>query len=520
MPRKKGIPRIRLKARIASKVMEKDLMGKAKMLMDDPELILPECASDCGACPFKKTRARLARISKFKDNPAKLAKFARRGDKLARAYAATIGLVHEEKTPYLATATYPAGTISYALRGKTPREKLIGVQYFDSPKWRVLGVLDLVKKRGLHFYSYGESFVCTGREAKPPAEYVKSAAESIGASKLDGDTYTCPHSPASTRHIEFDWVSAGKKILVCEQCAVKTKNTLKKLAEGMAVPRVLNEFDISIISPLKNDSGKETNKGGLTRRISDDLLEKYSAGQIGDRELVDKHLAEVKEKLSEEQRKLFIRGDRSFGEDLRAFVEDITEDDAERKALTGLLSNVENPVVLDESDTVNRLLSMFWSDHGKEALEAVVGDELAQKHFKDEDDARKSPLKTLREAIQDYEHSTASARIPRYAKLSTYGSFADKVVRAYKTRGQSGAIAVLDGDTSNDHRIRSISHAFYLALGVSTKSWKFTDEEREYGKHLETFAKRLLGSEDSETHHQAFQELMSQAGSSEDLRLL
>jgi hypothetical protein len=255
MSKKKGMPRLRVKARIASKVMEKDLIAKAKMLMEDPELILPECAEDCGSCPFRKTRARLEKIARYKDDPNKLAKFAKSGDKLARAYAATIALAHENKAPYLATSTYPAGTITYALRGKTPREKLIGVQNFDSSKWRVLSVLDLVNKKGLHFYSYGDNFVCTGRYSRPPQEYVKLAAESVGAGKLDGDTFSCPHNPASIDHMKFDWVSAGKKVLICDQCTAKLKNTLRKLAEGMAVPKVLSEFDISIVRPLENAAG-------------------------------------------------------------------------------------------------------------------------------------------------------------------------------------------------------------------------------------------------------------------------
>src|SRR5512137_1261368 len=215
---KKRIPRLRVKARITSKVQEKDLREKARMLMDDYELILPDCAEDCGSCPFKKTRVRLEKISRFKDDPAKLAGFAKRGDKLARAYAATIGIVHEEKTPYLAPATYPGGTITYAMRGKTDKEKLIGVQNFDSPKWRVLSVIDLVNK-GLHFYSWEDSFVCTGRNASPPDDYVKHAAEAVGAGKLVGEVYSCPHGPESINHIEFDWVTTDKKIVICDQCA-------------------------------------------------------------------------------------------------------------------------------------------------------------------------------------------------------------------------------------------------------------------------------------------------------------
>src|SRR4030065_162099 len=91
MAKKKRIPRLRVKARIASKVMEKDLHAKAKMLMNDPELIIPECSEDCGSCPFKKTQARLEKIQRYKDDQGKLPKLARRGDKTATPYAAKKG---------------------------------------------------------------------------------------------------------------------------------------------------------------------------------------------------------------------------------------------------------------------------------------------------------------------------------------------------------------------------------------------------------------------------------------------
>jgi len=326
MPKKKVMPRLRLKARIASKVMEKDLLEKAKMLGDDPELILPDCANDCRSCPFKKTRVRITKISAFKDDPVRLAKFAKRGDKLSRAYAATIGLSHEEKTPYLATAKYPWGTIAFAVRGKTDKEKLIGVQNFDSPKWRVLGVSDLVKRKGLHFYSYGDSFVCTGREAKPPEQYVKLAADSVGATRAENDAYLCPHDPKASNHIEFDWVSTNKRILLCDQCALKSKNTLVKLAEGMAVPRVLHEFDISVKRVFETAAGSGGCDDVFDRPVKQDLLEKYSSGEIGDKELIEDHMQSIRESLDGIARRLYIKGERCFGNDLDAFVADMTGD--------------------------------------------------------------------------------------------------------------------------------------------------------------------------------------------------
>jgi len=509
--------RLRVKARIASKVREKDLLEKAKALMEDPELILPECAEECGSCPFRKTRARVERISKFKDDPRRLAKFARSGDKLARAYAATIGLVHEEKAPYLASAKYPGGTIMFALRGRTTKEKLIGVQNYDSPKWRVLSVLDLVKKKGLHFYSFEDSFVCTGRYARPPEEYVEHAAGSAGATRAVEGGYACPHDPSSADHINFDWKTSGKKVLLCDQCAAKNKNTLSKLGEGMAVPNILSEFDIWVERPLRQVAGKGGCEDLLRMPIDEEMLHKYQAGELGDRELIEKHLESVRSRLVEKDQKVYVLGDRCFGDDVDAFVKEIAGDKVEEKALKGLLSGVDHPVVVDRNATVNSLLSRFWSSHGKSALSALVPEKVAARYYSQGGGSGASPLKVIRKAMKEAADDLANSRMPKYSGLSQYGAFADDVVRAYKTGGSGRAISVIDASKSTDHRIRSMAHAFYLALGVTTKSWKFTDEEREFGKHLSTMAKTLIESEDVERHHKAFTEFLHAAGCTEPL---
>lgn len=517
MPRKKNM-RIRVNARIASKVREKGLMEKAKALMDDPELILPECAAECGPCPFKKTRARLEKIAKSKDDPAKLDKFAKRGDRLARAYAATTGLVHEEKAPYLASAKYPGGTVMFALRGRTNKEKLIGVQNYDSPKWRVLGVLDLVKKKGLHFYSYGDDFICTGKQPKPPEGYIAQAAESVGSTRSEGDTYSCPHASANTERLEFAFVNTDKKVYICPQCGAKNKNTLTKLAEGMAVPHILDEIDISIERPLEIISGSKDLKGLLSMPVDHTLLEKYSSGEIGDRELVDRHFETVHRKLEERPDRFYVRGDRSYGDDADAFIRAMTEDDVESKTLKAMLDDIPHAVVADPKDTVNSLMSRYWPDHGLAALKGVVSEEIAKAYHKDDSDSAQSPLKVVRQAVKKAAHAEVTARMPSYAGLSQYSKLVDEVARAYKTKGTMGANTVLDSDTSNDHRMRSIAHAFYLSLGISTKSWKYTNEEQEFGRHLSGFAKALLESEDAEMHHKAFIRFMKEAGSTEDIK--
>ncbi len=517
MKRNKNM-RVRVNARIASKVREKDLIDKARAIMDDPQIVLPDCARPCGSCQFKKTKVHLERVAKFKDDPVKLAKLAKKGDRLARACAATIGLVHEEKAPYLASAKYPTGTVMFALRGRTSKEMLIGVQNFDSPKWRVLSVIDLVKKKGLHFYSYDDEFICTGTDSNPPEEYIEDAARAVGATRHEADSYLCPHISSETDRIEFGFINSKSEVVVCAQCGAKNKNTLSVLAEGMAVPNILHEFEITIRRPVKILSGNENLEDVLFEGIDNDLLDKYSSGEIGDKELMERHMDNVRDALEKRSERMYIIGSKCFGHDVDSFVAEMTEDEVEADSLKGLIKGITHPLIVAPGTTVNSLLSRYWSEHGLNALKAVVPDKVAGKLYKDDDETVASPMKLIRQAIKKAEHDEVKSQIPAYEKLSQYAKFTDDTVRAYKTKGGAGANAVLDADTSNDHRMRSIAHAFYLAMGVSTKSWKFTNEELEFGKHLSGFADKLLKSDGIQEHHEALARFMKEAGSTEELK--
>ncbi|UCE91020.1 MAG: hypothetical protein JSV90_06235 [Methanobacteriota archaeon] len=515
MPIDKRKMRLRVNARITSKVREKDLLAKAEALKEDYGLILPKCSKSCRACPFIRTRLHLERAAKVSDDPVKLAKLSRKGDKIARAYAATVGLAHDKKAPYLASARYPKGTVMFALRGKTPREKLIGVQNYDSPQWRVLSVLDLVKRGRLHFYSFGDSFICTGREPVPPPDYIRKAAHDVGATRQDGDRLLCPHDPEESDHVEFRWAGSELSVLLCDQCTVKGRNTLSRLAEGMAVPNVLDNIEVSVVRPLKDESGDCA--GLLDRPVDRELLEEYSSGKISDRELIDKHMEDLMENLKLESRRVFVKGYVCYGADIDAFVGDMTDDQVEAKALKGLLEDIGHPVVVGSGETVNKLLSTHWKKRGRDSLRAVVSEALADKYFDDGEGTVASPMKSIRRAVKEAEREAAAAKMPRYRALSTYGRFVDDVARTYKTGGSSSAIALLDGETSSDHRKRSIVHAFNLSLGITTKEWKFTNEEREFGKHLKKFATDLLESEDPEEHHKAFTTFLREAGVTEEV---
>ncbi len=175
--------KIRTGARTAAKVQEKELITKAKKIKKNPALVIPKCEHE-GRCPLDKIRRQVNRVRMFADDDKRLKKLAGAGDQLSRAYAATLLIAQSEKAPYLAVFRTPFGEIAYALRGKVKKEKLIGVQHYDKPKWRFLSLVDLATKKGLHIYFTKSGLICKGREEPPPANFIKEMMNGFRSARL------------------------------------------------------------------------------------------------------------------------------------------------------------------------------------------------------------------------------------------------------------------------------------------------------------------------------------------------
>lgn len=127
-------------AHSSSKSRERDLLKLSKRIAKNPLMILPKCTPECEKDPFIKIRKQLERIKDAAEDEDLLKKLSTKGDPLARAVAGTILLKHAGKIPMLASYRTPWGETSFAIRGKTPREKLVGVQNIDHPLWRMFAV--------------------------------------------------------------------------------------------------------------------------------------------------------------------------------------------------------------------------------------------------------------------------------------------------------------------------------------------------------------------------------------------
>ncbi|MDR1955123.1 MAG: hypothetical protein LBP82_04145, partial [Candidatus Methanoplasma sp.] len=154
------------------KRLEEEILERSRKLADDPALLRPMCAGNCRKCLFDKTFKAIDGISRYKDDADALLKFASKGsDDMVKAYAGTISLSAAGKIPMLATAAIAGEKVPFAVRGSVGNDKLIGCQYYDDPKIRLLYYNAFIKKNKLHLYSFHDGLVCANLP-KMPEDYL------------------------------------------------------------------------------------------------------------------------------------------------------------------------------------------------------------------------------------------------------------------------------------------------------------------------------------------------------------
>lgn len=520
--------KIRTGARTAAKVQEKELITKAKKIKKNPKLVIPKCDHE-GRCPLDKIRRQVVRVQSYAEDEKKLTRLAGSGDQLARAYAATLLLAQSEKAPYLAVFRTPFGEIAYAQRGKVKKEKLIGVQHYDKPKWRFMSLVDLATKKGLHIYFTKSGLICKGREAKPPEIFVR---EMIGDLKYQfrkvGNIYTCEHiQPKDVKEKEItshsyllvSWKSAKVKIAVCVRCASKKSNIIASITQNMAVPKPEKDFEIDVINNVDCKVDCKNCKFEKHIDIEDEIKQSYNNGTLSDYGLLEKHAIEFEEHIKEGDIKVYVMDEDCYGEDMDAFIEALNPTDYEKEGLIEILKKVKTPVVVSKG-TPNKILGMFWDEYGKDAINAILGDEkTAENLFDKKDTAKSSPSQILKEATILMKKRDIISALPEYPHLPPIAKFADNVARIFMTKGKEDALRAIEHYKGGDTRIKSVAYSFLLAMDQgASKKWQYTKTEIDFAQFLKEPASKLLKSKPGE-YHDNLQSLLSATGSTKKLSL-
>lgn len=507
--KRKGRPRI------ATKVLEKALVERAKELRDDPDLLFPKCEGH--EDHYYKFKVRFERIARYSENKKKLNALSKWGDQLSKAFATSLGIALAEEVPYLATLKVRGRDVSFVFNTKVRKEVLLGVQHYTDPDLRILAFAQIARSKRLHLYAMRNDFVCTGREDNPPQKYV---SEALGLTKYPftkrGENYLCAHCEREgVPHLKISWVEPGIDVMVCESCA-KEGNTYQTLTRRFLSYDPRRSFGFEVQPNFICDEGENCVLNEKTS-LSQTLLARYMEGEISDSELIEEHMDSIRTHPPPSAERILALGNKCFGPDTTAFIDALNPSKIERKALKLLLDEMDDSMVL-ESATPNKILMSYWDLYGVDVLESIVGDRsLAQKVFDRGARKKDTPAKVLKVALSKAKREAIESNLPKYKRLPPLAAFADRVSRAYKTEGKASAIREVEKEASPDTKIRSVKYAFLHALGSAEgKDWQFTKEQLDFGRFLKDYAQKLMESEGDE-YHESLQSLLRASGSTQEI---
>jgi len=508
----KKMRRVRTFARTATKSQEKSLVENAKKIRDNPFLIIPECIHPSCEKIFSKIKKRIKKVVKFKDDIDKLEKIANKKG-LEAALAGTLSLAISEKAPYLGVLKFPIGDITYAQRGKAEKEKLIAIQHFDDPIWRLLLIKDIAFKKKLNVFSWDNGFVCSGTTVTPPKDFIEFIIKKLNISQKN-NILCCKHiQPEKTKNQEsinedyiwINWKSANTIITICKECAKTTNNTVFNISKYMIIPELKEDFLIKIVSKIAPKS-----KAKLKQES--DFLKSYLSGDLTDYDLINKYIKNQEDKIKQSEEKIFVLNGKSFGSDVEKFVDALEPNKHEKMALDFILKKINEPLIVNDANA-NKILEMFWNNHGLEYISSIIDDKnMANSMFHLDD----TPSNIL-SLVSDYKkRQRILAELPQYDSLPPLAKFADNVTRTYKTFGQKKAISEIKKKPDNP-KGRSLAYAFLLSFnkGKDTK-WQYSKQEVEYGEFLKQYAKKLLESS-PKNYNERLQELLTVSGSNEKI---
>ena len=458
------------------KRLESEILERSKNLWEDPSLIRPKCAGKCFMCPFNKTFSAISKIDKIKDNPDALIKMASRGsDDIFKAYCATISLYAAGSIPYLATAKLGGEEVSFAQRGAVGNDKLIGAQYYNDPKIRLLLFNNIAKKKGLHIYSFDDEIVCA-KKPNMPVDYIYDTFWDTPYEFPD-DGLQCGHDAEGTLVIRI--LSAGEEIRICRNCA-KEVSTLQFLISRIAAVNVLDDIEVCVEHKYHNEG-----ESGLSK-IEGETLKKYSVGMLNDVQILNSVLRDQMGNLKSGGVATFIIGTKNYGSDMDAFIADLKGTEAEIKAVSEYLRNYPCSVII-RTEKASEALSMIWNDYYR-VIATFTNDEIADSFG---DVSKMNPAQIINEAHRKYISYDVVSQLPVFKRPGLVTSYADAYAKAAKVGGAEMLKDAITKMIPKDSKTRALSAAFTKAVGTEPIT-KCTKEESEFADYLLPFVKQLL----------------------------
>ena len=491
----------------ASKQIQARLDRNLETLLEDPEVFLPELRCELGKPrrdPLAATIREIDAVSKKRHDRRWLTKrmTKRRGDIVCRSLAGSLLAAGEADTSTVSVYNSPIyGASSFVRRGNGKQSHMVGIQNFTHSKLRLL-VWDDHAKAGWWFFSWDGGFVCSGQEAKAPAEWVENSLE--GASiDLVGDDVRCSKglekgivengefTESGWLRLEFDEVTVG----LTGAALAKTgeESFVPSIALGMMPPKISAIAEAEWMwRPAGWPAERELPDAG--REALDEVLLAWMNLALPDEKLARSCRDAILNSIEEG----YIAGNHWFDLEARDdFLAHLQGSDVEREALEIVLADMEggalvrsDGVVLESEKDVVRfedsachpILVALWEDYGMEILESMfglVGDEAADIHSKQV--RRKQGFGAfLRELKDSISSARRLERLPwDEGSLPAPLGFAESLVRKAAEDGIASTVAMC-------RKAKGLEAAMgwaWLVVHERTESdaWRFDEASRDKG---------------------------------------
>lgn len=475
-----GKRRVRMRGvKHSSKRLEDELLERSRSLAMDPGLLRPQCAGNCRKCVFDKPFKNIDGLRKITGNPDALIKEASKfgGDDLVRAYAGTVSLAAAGSVPILASAKLGGDVVSYAVRGTVGADKLIGCQYYTDPKIRLMLYRNYVAKNKLHLYSFGEDLVCSD-VANMPEDYLYDTFWETPY-EFPEDSLSCGHSGSA--NLEITVKSLNQKVSICDNCA-KDVSSLQYIVSRLAAIDPLDDITVLVRHRFHAAGEKDTVD------ITGEDLKKYMLGATTDRSLIDSVKRARMGDLRGGSVSTYVIGTKNYGDDLEAFLKDVTGDEKEIATLRKFLSENPRGIIVKtgrSSEVLSSLWEMDWKGIVAAHTDARTADAIG-------DASKNNPSSVLASAHNIYVSADVVASLPEFKKMGTVTTVADTFAKAGKVGGSAMIKKMCQTTPLKDSKSRVVVAAFTLACGDSEIPVKLSKEEREFCDYLVPFAKQVL----------------------------
>ena len=474
-----GKRRIRMRGiKHSSKRLEDDLLDRARTLADNPGLIRPQCAGNCRKCVFDKTFKNIDSLQKIRNNKDALVKEASKlgGDEIYRAYAGTISLAAEGSIPMLASGMLGGEKVSYAVRGTVGAPYLIGCQYYDDPRKRMLLYGSIIKKNKLHLYSFGEDVVCSDVPNMPEDYLYDTFWET--PYEFPDDGLTCGHE--SSAMLEIHVKSLDETIRICDGCA-KDVSTLMYLVSRLAAVDPLDDITVSVRH--KYHSAGESD----LEPITGDRLKDYRVGKVTDAGLLSSIKRSKIGDLRGGDTATYIIGTRNYGSSLDDFIADLSGDDGQKASLKRFLSENNRAVIL-KTNKLSEAYNLLWESDWKGLVTAHTDSRTADAMG---DMSKAQPMAALEKAHSIFVSADVVASLPEFRKPGPMTTVADKLAKASKVGGGNMVVDTISKTSLKDSKARVMAAAFAIEAGMDVPV-KLTADETDFANYLVPFVRNVV----------------------------